>query len=160
MEPVPETLSSLQTFIFKFIFPVFWISGFSVGTGMMWIPVLSGQRGDASPPELKFVFLAITIAGSAYIYWSCIRLKRVRMDGQFLYLSNYLREIQVPLAAVESVTEFRWENSHPVTIHFVRPTEFGSSVTFMPKMRPFGFFSSHPVVGRIRAAAKLQAPGL
>ncbi|MDR3411632.1 MAG: hypothetical protein P4L87_11940 [Formivibrio sp.] len=156
MSEIPERLSSLQTFIFKFIFPVVWIGGFSTGTVAMWVSFLSGNKPNGAPSEIKYVFLALTIAGSAYIYWSCIRLKRVRMDRQFLYISNYAQEIKVPLSMAESVSEFRWDNAHPVTIHFVRPTEFGSSITFMPKVRLFGFWSSHPVVEQIRSAAKLH----
>lgn len=160
MDLTPERLSSLQTFFFKFIFSLIWIGGIASATSSMWIAYIFGHKSDGGPPEMKFVLLAMTIAGSAYIYWSCIRLKKVRMDQQFLYISNYIHEIQVPLSMVERVTEFRWDNTHPVTIHFVRATEFGQSITFMPKIRVFGFLSSHPVVDKIRTAANLNYPGI
>jgi hypothetical protein len=97
--------------------------------------------------------------GGAVVYWRCVRLKRVRMDDTSLYVSNYLREIQVPLRQVADVTENRWVNIHPVTIQFRSATEFGERVVFMPKRRLFGFWRSHPVVAEIRHAVD-RAAGL
>jgi len=75
------------------------------------------------------------------------------MDDRALYISNYAKEIAVPLANVAEVTENRWINIHPVTITFHSDTAFGSQIVFMPKTRWFGFWSSHPVVDEIRTAA-------
>ena len=74
------------------------------------------------------------------------------MDDQALYISNYSKEIVVPLANVADVSENRWVNTHPVTIQFHSETEFGTHVKFMPKVRWFGGWSSHPVVEEIRMA--------
>src|SRR5262249_62361427 len=74
------------------------------------------------------------------------------MDDTSLYVSNYLREIQVPLRQVAAVTENRWVNIHPVTIQFRSATEFGDRVVFMPRRRWFGWGRSHPVVAEIRHA--------
>jgi hypothetical protein len=76
----------------------------------------------------------------------------VRMDETSLYISNYLREAQVPLRQVMTVTENRWLNIHPVTIKFRSATEFGDRVVFMPKVRWFGLWTSHPVVAEIQEA--------
>ena len=63
-----------------------------------------------------------------------MRLKRVAISGHSLAISNYLATIQVPLREVARVTENRWINIHPVTLHFRKPTAFGTSVVFMPKV--------------------------
>ena len=152
-----RTLSSAQTFWMKFVFPVLWIGGFAVGTTAMF---LAGEglhdRGGQSPPsEMKWIFLLVTLAGSAFIYWACVRLKRVSIDGSSLVISNYLKEIVVPLQELESVSENRWINIHPVTLAFRRETDFGRSVVFMPRMRWFSFLSSHPVVDELCTAAGL-----
>lgn len=143
----PRTLSSMQTFLMKVVFPVIWIGGFGFGTVGMWL-------GAGAPAFLKWQFLVTWIAGSAFILWSCGRLKRVRIDREFLYVSNYRREIAVPLSMIEAVTENRWINIHPVTVRFRVPTEFGQTITFMPTARFFGW-SSHPVVQELREAAHL-----
>ena len=151
MDDATDNLSSLWTLFYKFLFPTLWIGGFAFGTGTVWLTGGGGQ--DAMPAAVKVGMTAALFGGTAFIYWSCCRLKRVRMDAHFLYISNYFQEIQVPVEQVERVTEWKWDNTHPVTIHFIRPTEFGSAITFMPKMRMFGLWSSHPVVEQILTAA-------
>lgn len=53
------------------------------------------------------------IAGTVFIWWTGGPLKRVRLDDRVLYISNYRKEIVVPLRAVAEVTENRWTNIHP-----------------------------------------------
>ena len=154
MDMTPRTLSSAQTFVMKVIFPPLWIGGFALGTASLFLSAGFWHDPSGAPPdpEVKWVFLFATIAGTWFIWWSCIRLKNVRMDDKALYISNYSTEIAVPLANVGQVSENRWVNIHPITIEFHADTEFGSRVVFMPKVRWFGFWSSHPVVQEIRAA--------
>ena len=150
-----RTISSAQTYLMKVVFPVLWIGGFALGTIVLFAGGrgFTDQAGSPPDPSLKWTFLLATLVGSAVIYWTCIRLKRVELDDTALYISNYQKDIVVPLRDIAEVTENRWINIHPVTIRFHRETEFGGSIVFMPKVRWFGFFSSHPVVAELRAAA-------
>ncbi|HWZ43614.1 MAG TPA: hypothetical protein VNW97_09050 [Candidatus Saccharimonadales bacterium] len=131
----------------KIVFPIIWISGFTTGTVILFF-----FASDPNIAFLRWIFLFITAVGVPGIWWSCMRLKRVRMDDRALYVSNYKTEIIVPLSNVAEVTENRWINIHPVTIKFYSETGFGSQIVFMPKARPFGLWFSHPVVGEIRSA--------
>lgn len=150
-----RTLSSAQTFLMKFIFPSLWLVGFATATVVLFT---TGGGGDAprSPPlaELKWFFLAATVLGGAFLYWGCMRLKRVEIDDQWVYISNFVRETRVPLRDIEDVSENRWINIRPVTIGFRRDTEFGPRVTFMPKTRFRGFWQAHPVVGELEGAVR------
>ena len=132
----------MQTFIMKVVFPIAWITGFGLGTLLLWVNDLDD----------KWQFLFAWIAGTGFILWGCAGLKKVQLGYDRLYISNYLRQIEVPLHEIESVTENRWINLHPVTIHFRNPTEFGRKVTFMPTVRIFGW-TSHPVVNELEVAA-------
>jgi len=148
-----RTLSSKQTFITKIIFPAFSIAGFGLFPLALWQGDLH-TADDALPPEpVKWLLLAAWIAGTAFILWLCAGLKRVRVDATSLYVSNYLREITVPLNMIAEVTEDRWSNIHPVTVHFRTTTEFGQKVTFMPVTRFFWLWSSHPVVAELKQLA-------
>src|SRR6266550_3217326 len=102
MESGPRTLSSAQTFWLKFVFPVAWIGGFALVTLSLFLSPSSWHGRDGGPPdpELKWFFLFGTIVGTAFIWWACVGLKRVRMDARALYVSNYSTEIVVPLANV------------------------------------------------------------
>lgn len=112
-----------------------------------------GGSKDADPVAKWFV-LWVLVVGSAFIYWSCIRLKEVSVDDDFLYVSNYLKEISIPLSNIYDVTENVWINIHPVTIHLSSPSEFGDKIIFMPKTRFFALFSSHPVVKELKVLAR------
>lgn len=111
------------------------------------------RGADSPPPEgVKWGFLAAWIAGTSFFCWACARLKRVRIEDSAIYVSNYLKEIRIPFDAVADVTENRWINIHPVTIHLRSATRFGNRITFMPKMRVFSW-GPHPVVAELRELA-------
>jgi hypothetical protein len=145
----PRTLSSAMTFLMKFIFPTLWISIFGYGTLALWIV----RNNQATPDTMKGLFPLLWVAGTLFILKFCAGLKCIKADNRNLYISNYLREITVPLTLIENVTEIRWINIHPVTIHFRGDTEFGQRVTFMPQSRIFAG-GSHPVVTELNVLAK------
>ena len=134
----------------KFIFPSLWITGFGAGAIAVFLA--------AAPPYRGRDFLFAWAAGSLFIWWACARLKKVRIDGSNLYVSNYLREICVPADAVSDITENRWLNIHPVTIHFRHDTPFGRSIVFMPKSRLIPFLS-HPIVKELRELSVSTSSG-
>ena len=133
----------------KFIFPAVWIPLFGFGTLSMF---LDAFEGPAPPP--KWIFLFAWVAGSVFIWWSCVRLKAVSVDDNFLYVSNYLKETAISLSDIHDVAENRWVNIHPVTIQLKASSEFGDKIVFMPTARSFAFFSSHPVVSELKELAR------
>ncbi len=153
-----RTISSKLTFITKFVFPTFWITLFGFGTFAMWAGQLTDRQGAPPPIEIKFVFLAVFVAGSLFILWTCVRLKEVRVDDRLIYVSNYLKEISVPVDTIADITENRWINYRPVTIHFRCDTEFGNKITFMPKRGLIAPWRSHPVVGELQRLAGISRP--
>jgi hypothetical protein len=77
----------------------------------------------------------VWITGTSFILWLAIRLKRVRLDASHLYVSKGFREITVPLEEISQVTENRWINVHPITIHFKNATACGPNIIFMQTRR-------------------------
>jgi hypothetical protein len=140
-------LSSSLTFFYKFIFSTIWISGFGFGALQLFLlsDSLRGQGGPL-PPEIKWTFLLVWIAGSTVFLWFCAPLKRVQVDDETLYASNFFREIRVPLRTIDHVSENRFVNIHPVTVHLKTETAFGRKIVFMPTARFFSLFTGHPVV--------------
>jgi hypothetical protein len=139
-------LSSHQTILIKFFLPALWIPFFGLGAIQALICCAN------EPPGWIFPFF--WIAGSAFLWFNSARLKYVSVDDEFLYVSNYLREIAIPLSDIYDVTENRWINHNPITIQLKSPSEFGDKIVFMPKVRAFAFFTSHPVVAELKQLAR------
>ncbi len=144
-----RVLSSAQTLFVKFISP------------FLMVPVAAyflfeaGQtfRAQHNPTPIAILVIAIGFAFVYGLYWS-FKLKRVAVDGGAIYISNYSREVRLPLAAIVGVTENRLLKFHPVTIAFDADTPWGRKIKFMPKIRFFSFtFFSHPVVRELRDMA-------
>jgi hypothetical protein len=138
----------VQTFFLKFVLPSLWLGGFGFGAALL-----------RPPSDTNWMFLAAFAIAGLSLYWWGVRLKRVVMTHGELRISNYRREIVVPFSEIDEVTENRWVNVHPVTVQFVRRTDFGQRIVFMPKARPFALFSSHPIVGELRSAAAAAKRG-
>ena len=150
----PRTLSSAETLLMKFVFPPLWIVGCAFVTATLFFYPGFWHPADSGLPAglMKWFFLVATVVGARYVWAWYVPIKRVRMDDTMLYISNYSTEIAVPLADVAGVSEKRWLRLHPVTIEFRTETAFGPQIIFMPRLRLFGFWFSHPVVEEIRAA--------
>ncbi len=148
-------LSTGFTYFYKVIVPglaLIALVGAAVALGL--------GRGSLTfgPASLPLGFIVVGVA--IYQIRVCVGLKRVEMDARNLYISNYRAQIVVPLREVADVTENRWLHLHPVTIHFQRPTESGSSIVFAPDMfATWVSFVSHPVVNELRQAVT-HAKGL
>src|SRR5262249_14434016 len=138
-------LSSLQTPFMKFLFPGF------IGAWM----ICSGVWPDGPFPPPNGPLLVVLIASSITSWRTFMQLKEVSVDQDFLYISNFLKEISLPLSEIKHVTESRW-NTRAVTIHLYSPSEFGDKIVFMPTtgfFGLFGLFSSHPVVAELKQLA-------
>jgi hypothetical protein len=145
---MPRTISSRLTVLYKFIYPAVSII---VGVFALFQVLRTGFL-KGNPLAIIFLpFLALLIGVSL---WPMIKLKKVSLDEEFLYASDYLKEIKIPLEDIYDMTENRWIKFHPVTIYLQRPSEFGTKIVFAPTFRMFLFFSSHPVVEELKQIAR------
>src|SRR5262249_52575427 len=140
-----RTLSYAQTFMMKYVFPIIWIGGFGLGTLGFWLGDFLDSDGNPPPSWMRWLFLIMWIAGAAFIIWFASRVKRVRVDDQSLYVSNYFSEALIPLTEVEDITENRDLSPPTITIHFRSPTAAGMRVVFIPRTRQFSQ-RSHSVI--------------
>src|SRR5262245_43616150 len=143
-------LSSKWTFFYKFVFPTIWIGMFALAPLMMFIdPDRFEGKGDVR--EARWFFVGATVVGGAFLYWFCMRLKKVSLDGHMLVISNYLRRMEVPLRDVEAVSGSLFTSPELVWLRFRHPTAMGTKIVFMPKIR-FSFgLTRHPLVAELRA---------
>jgi hypothetical protein len=155
---MPRTLSSNWTFFWKFILPGLLFSGLGFSTLLAFTESQGfPHRGD------KWVLLAGWPVTFLYLFLF-MRAKRVRMDSEFLCISNYLTEAKIPLGEVWAVNvmALRLSSARGTSELMLRPftvvefqgrTRFGKRIVFMargPAVPPEPW--THPVVTEIRAA--------
>lgn len=141
-----EKVSSSLTYFYKFVFTTVWCGGFGLGTALMFL----SRTHDAQ--VMQWLFAAIWLVASMVIWGMCGRLKRVRLNGTNLMISNYKYEITVPISDIAHVKQSRLFNLRPVFLTFKRETPFGHTVTFMPPVS-FQIFSEDEIVVRLRRLA-------
>jgi hypothetical protein len=150
-----RTLSSDQTFGAKFVAPVVVILIFDVAAGLLWWDPNGWPMSllHASTDPIRWVFAVLAVLLTVGSLWFGAPLKAVRVDDEALYISNFRREVRVPLAEVESVAVEGWSTSQVVKIAFRSDTPVGRKIVFMPKLRFFAF-REPPVVAELQ---RLQA---
>ena len=148
-----ERLSGHVTWFFKFVLPVIWIWGASMFPKLLWFASMSNEGIPAYSTVTKVGLSILYLLIGGLLYRSYANLKSVRMDSRNLFISNYFREIRVPLSMVDDVTESKHDKNHPITIHLAQPSGFGPKITFIPKECKFKFWLSHPLVDHILDAA-------
>ncbi len=147
-----QKLSSLQTVLMKFVYPV--VFGIVAAYNLISLAV-SGNLNKMDFTSLWF-FMLFGFAFFAFVYWTCVPLKKIGVDDKFLYISNFREEVSVPLSYIKDVKEIVWLQHHPVTIYLKTPTQFGDKIIFMPKFRFLAFYSSHPVVRELKQLAEIN----
>jgi hypothetical protein len=130
-------ISSGMTFVMKVVFPVLWGGMWSVATGLLFAAPASLRSSGGGPPPgwVKWLCLGCLIVGATVISRVSGGLKRIVLEGNRLRISNYLREITVPLSDVARVGvdgSARVNNQPVAVLEFRRTTDFGDQVPFIP----------------------------
>jgi hypothetical protein len=144
-----RTISSAQTFFIKFVFPSVWIGMFGMGTCVLWFDALHDR--NRPPPEfMKWAFLVAWPLGSGLILSISLRIKRVQVDHEALYVSNYLSEVRIPISEISHFTQSGSKKMPTITIHLRSLSDVGQRIVFIPKLG-LGTFRKHPTILGLRA---------
>lgn len=130
-------ISSGSTWIMKFAFPLLWGGIWSFATTQLFLDSgsLRSSGGDAPPWWLKWVFLGGLLLGAALIGRIGNGLKRVELVDRTVRVSNYLREITIPIGQIEDVTlstTMRVNNVPLARLELRHESDFGRYIEFIP----------------------------
>ena len=134
MAQLQRTLSSGMTFVIKWLFPLVWSAGWGFGTiALLLHPETAVFNGVpvGAPPGTGLLMLAAWLIATPFLVAIGWGLKRVRLSGSDLLVSNYLREARIPLRDVEAVRRRIFPHAGGIAIDFVTPTVFGRSISFI-----------------------------
>jgi hypothetical protein len=150
-------ISSSLTFVQKFVIPVAML-GLGAQAFMFAIENARAPEHPLTWSQLGwFIALALTFFGARFLRFN-FPLKAVEIDGDALYVSNYLRQTRIPLGDIERISAGGWFRRGTVTIHLRTDTAFGHRIIFWPTIRWSSLLiagllgASHPIVAELRDA--------
>lgn len=139
-----KRVSSNLTLAFKIFFPILWTVFFLGITLVAWFSGIE-YVGDMPIATFRIGITAFLLIGIAFIYWAFLRLKRVEMDEQFVYVTNYFKHFRYPYHNIEKITFNNYLLFKSVNIHLKEAGNFGKKMTFVPSRKLFRMFTeTHP----------------
>ncbi len=139
-------ISTNATLILKFAIPIFWMIFFGSFTIAAW--VIPGVEEGAGPDRsTKIGMTLFFLAGVAFLYWGFLRLKRIEMDGDFVYATNYFKTYRYPWHNISKIEEKDYMLFRTLHIYLNQPGKFGKKIyCVISQKRLNEFLAAHPGV--------------
>lgn len=141
---VMERVSTNLTLFYKFFIPVFWL----VFVGSITVAALIysfDYIGNMPAGTFRLIMVFIFLSGALSLYLTLLRLKRVELSEDFVYVTNYFKSFRYPYHNVESIQVSRFLFFQVATVRLREAGSFGKSILFIPSSQRFKlFFAEHP----------------
>lgn len=136
-------LSSNLTPVYKFCFPGLWVS-----CALYSLTDYILNWGDSTLQRF-FAICLFWVGGGFLMFFSFGRLKSVYMEGDALYVSNFLKQIRIPFDHIETVKEsdFWTSKISKVVLILTSTTPLGKRIEFSPA------FSAKKIVNELKSHA-------
>ena len=134
-----QQVSTSLTLFLKIFLPIFWTAFFLAFTIAVW--VLDGSTFGGFPIQsFRIGMLIFLVVGMGLLYWSVVRLKRVEMDQDFVFVTNYFKNVRYPWHNIENIEERDFMIFRTIHIVLKQPGIFGKRITFVASRRKFNAF--------------------
>lgn len=144
-----KRISSSATLFFKIFLPTSWIVFFGAFTFAVMISGV-GKSPLFGNWIFKLGLLASYLLGLIVLYLTLMRLKRVEIDPEYLYATNYFRAVRYPLVDIERITEMSLIFIHLGSIHLKERGIFGKKILFLQSRQKFAdFVKSDPAMSQL-----------
>ena len=115
--------------------PLLLVVGLSGALLMCWLGKIRGKDGEPLSVEGLCVFTLMWALVMVGLVRTLGFLKRVEVDDDALYISNYTTELRIPLSEVFAVyASGGSQGLTRVSIAFRNPSAFGQSIEFLPRL--------------------------
>jgi len=139
-----ERISSNLTLVYKIVLPVFWLVLVGGTTVAILLANFAGV-GNTSALTVKGVMLFIFASGTLFLALTLMRLKRVEVGSEGVYVTNYFKNVRYPFSEVESITATSLLIFSVATLHLKGKGSFGQHLPFIPSpSRFYAFFEENP----------------
>ncbi len=152
-----QSVSSGWTLFLKLVFPVMWTAFFGTFVGFILFSedgayLIAG--GVVTPMIARIVALTFLLSGIFLFYFLFMRLKRVDMDNDFMYVTNYFKSRRYPYHNIEKMVENQYLMFRPVKVYFREAGTFGGQITFLSGKSFHEFLSERPDVASLLKKGK------
>lgn len=131
-----QRVSSNSTLFLKFFIPTFWIVFFGAIT-MAAVFVRYEYVGDIPIGTFRIIMLSFYISGVLMMVFTLLRLKRVEMDQDFVYVTNYFKNYRYPYHNIEGIEISKFLFFKTASISLKTPGSFGRRMIFVPDLQRF-----------------------
>lgn len=139
-----ERISTNLTLFYKFFIPVFWLVFFGSITVASLLYSFS-YVGRIPAPTFRIIMIFIFLSGTATLYMTLLRLKRVEMSEDFVYVTNYFKSFRYPYHNIEGIRTTRFFFIQIATLTLRESGSLGKHIIFIPSKQRFKiFFDQHP----------------
>jgi len=144
-------VSSQLTLFFKVFIPVIWISFFGTIGGFL---VLSsdGQTSNLAmafgQTKFSLIIIGFLSLGIVLLYFFLMRLKRVELDKDFLYATNYVKHFRYPYHNIDHLVMKRFLLWRPTKVVLKTPGKFGKRFTFLASKQLEVYLKEHPMIAQ------------
>ena len=85
-------------------------------------------------PKLDYPAWLAFLLFASFVSWLLGFYKRVAIEGDTLYVSNYLKEVSIPLTEVQKVDGPDRTSAKEITLTLRDRSEFGGRIRFTPRL--------------------------
>jgi len=125
-----ERISSNATLMLNIFFPVFWSVLFGAFT--LAIFLLDGIHFGFLPlASFRLAVLFFYGTGLAVIALTFLRLRRVEISAEHLYVTNYFKTARYPFEAIQRLESRRWLGLRLGIFHLEAAGIFGRRILFL-----------------------------
>jgi hypothetical protein len=133
-----QRVSTNLTLFYKFFIPVFLTT---LGGAAVAAMLIYGFAGGAARWSIVVAYAALV----ALMGLTLFRLKRVEMDDDFVYVTNYFRHFRYPYSNIERIIERDLLLFRLAIIVLRKPGSFGKTMYFVPSGSFYNdFWEHHP----------------
>ena len=137
-------ISSDLTLFYKIFLPTFLLVFFGAFTIAAWVVDESILLGMPIS-WVRILMVSIWLLMALVLYLSVWRLKRVEVDEEYVYATNYFRTYRYPYFNIKKIELRKYFLFYRARLYFVRPTKFGNVIAFLPSRKMFdAALETHP----------------
>ncbi len=134
-----QQVSTSLTLFLKIALPIIWTVFFLTFNMAVWKLDIA-NFGPIPIENFRIGLLFFLLLGIALLYWSVMRIKRVEMDKEYVYATNYFKNYRYPWHNIEGIEERDFKLFRSIHIKLKEPGKFGKKITFVASRRKFNSF--------------------